>query len=781
METIIVITSEVNKKRILKKLSQNKLLYNLKFYKIDDIKKKVYFSYDNKALEYIMVNYGVNINIAKIYLENLYYLKDISDEKVKFLNKLRKELDENNLLIRDDFFKEYIKNKRVIVYGYNNLSLKEKIVLDNFKVEYQNEEKKIYEHKVYEAETILEEVEFVFDKICKLINEGVLLNNIKVIIPSEYTSIFKRYLEIFKIPFNARKSDSFFGTLIAQEFLKEYDNYEIEDLIFQLKDKYDNINDLITIINKSVLILDKDLRKEFIINDLKNTSIKTNSYDRAVEEGSIKQIYDDDNYVFLLGFNINNYPVIKKDEHYLSDRIKEQLGIDTSILENKINKLDLIDKIKEIKNLTISYKLSSRNGKCYPSFLIKEMGLEVEKIKIDDKCVYSKLNAVLKYAKSLDNLYKFNIKEENLGLYRSNLNIKYREYNNEFKGINITKFKNSLNNNLTLAYTNMEMYNECAFHYYLSKVLKIDVYEESFKTIMGIIVHHILEKVLKKDINIDGEIMQFIKDKQYKIGAREFFYLEKLSKELENTINIIKEQEKHSKLNKYLFEEELYVYKDYEDILVTFKGLIDKVMYVIDNEKEVLAVVDYKTGDAKVMLDNLDYGLNLQLPIYLYLLKKSERFKEAVIGGFYIQRVMSKIPVISDKKEEDLRRDNLKLQGFSNSDTHVLELIDDEYQNSKIIKNLRYKKDGSLYKGAKVLSNKEMDELTVKVEDKINLCVLSILKGDFKINPKVIGDKNISCMYCKFKDICYVKKEDEVYLGGEENEFDGGTEASSLS
>ena len=52
MESIVVITSNSNKKRILKKLSENKLLYNLKFYSFLDLKKKLFFDYDNRTLEY---------------------------------------------------------------------------------------------------------------------------------------------------------------------------------------------------------------------------------------------------------------------------------------------------------------------------------------------------------------------------------------------------------------------------------------------------------------------------------------------------------------------------------------------------------------------------------------------------------------------------------------------------------------------------------------------------------------------------------------------------------
>ncbi len=783
MEEFIVITNGSNKKNILKKLSENKLLYNIKFYTFKELKKQIFFDYNNEALEYIMAKYKVSFNIAKIYIENLYYLREIDDEKVKFLINLKKELEENNLLIKNSLFKDYILKKKVIVYGYKILKKKEQIILDNLGVDYEikNEVINQYKHVVYEAEDINKEVEFVVSKISELLEQKVLINKIKLIMSDEYISVVKRYFQIFNIPLNLEDNGSFYSTMVAQEFLNNYNNLEIEDNILQLKDKYENINDLITIINKSVLVKDKEIRKEFIINDLKQTKIKGKIYDKAVEKRNLNDYFTSQDYVFLLGFNLNNIPKVIKDEDYLRDTIKDELGIDTSIEENKIEKLNTIESLEKIKNLTISYRLSSRSGKCYPSLLIKEMGMEVKKIKQDITKSYAILNSKLEYAKCLDNLYKFNIIDEEMGIYQNNLNIKYREYDNMFTGINKDKYIASLDKGIVLAYTNMEMYNECSFRYYLSKVLKIDIYEENFKAIIGTISHHILELALKRDINIEAEIMLFVKEKDYKLGAKELFYLEKLSRELQEVINILKMQEKHSKLTNYLFEEELYVYQDRKDVKVTFKGLIDKVMYTTFKKSKVIAVVDYKTGEAKVKLDNLEYGLNLQLPIYLYLLKKSDKFKEAIIGGFYIQKVLNGVAKISKKTKEEMAIDNLRLQGYSNRDTNILELIDDNYLSGKILKDVKYNKDGSLSKNAKVLSNGEMEDLTVKVEEKINDCVDNIIDANFVINPKVLGKNNISCMYCKFRDICYVSKKDEVRIGGEDDEFDGGTEEGSLS
>lgn len=781
-EEIVVITNDSNKKMILRKISKNKLLLNLKFFTFNDLKKKLYFDYDYKTLEYMIKKYRVKPSIAKMYLENMYFLKNINNKKIKFLNELKKELQDNNLLIIAKEFKNYLKNKKIVVYGFDNLRKEEKKILQNFaNVHYQNKDKNNLKHVVYEAKTMEDEVEFVAIKISELLEKGILINNIKIIISEDYKNTIKRVFDIYNIPVNLKFNNSFYSTLIAKEFLENYSSLEIEENIKLLKEKYENVNDLISIINKSVFVKDKSVRKVLICEDLKNTKVEDKIYNNAVECMSLNNEFSDQDYVFLLGFNINFYPKIMRDSDYLNDEEKKLLGLNTSIEENLIRKEVIKSQISNIKNLVISYKNKSSKGVFYPSIIIKELNLEVKEVFFDRYKSYSKLNSKLLYAKNLDIFYKFNMISEELGLYHHNLRIPYREYDNSFTGINNVRQRKRMNNELTLAYTSVEMYNECAFKYYINKILKIDSFENTFKTIIGNVMHHILEIGLEKDINVDVEIMKFIKEKDYELNKREFFYLEKLALDLKEILTIIKDQNSHSKLNKYLYESDLYVNKDIDDILVTFKGQFDKVMYNEIDNKEVIAVVDYKTGDTLVTLDNVEYGLNMQLPIYLYLLKKSERFKNAEIAGFYIQKVLDKVYSVNDNKSiHDVRKESMRLQGFTNSSTNLIELLDDNYKENKILKNLKYKKNGELDSRAKVLTSKEMNELTGLVEEKINEVIKNIIAGDFAINPKVIKGKNIACTYCKFKDICFRSKKDEVVLGGEEDELDRRAEGSNL-
>ena len=78
---------------------------------------------------------------------------------------------------------------------------------------------------------------------------------------------------------------------------------------------------------------------------------------------------------------------------------------------------------------------------------------------------------------------------------------------------------------------------------------------------------------------------------------------------------------------------------------------------------------------------------------------------------------------------------------------------------------------------SKVIDNDTLYDLVKFTKKHIDEKVDEIIDRDFTINPKEYAGKNISCMYCKFKDICYMedsdvirldKVEDLSFLGGEE-------------
>ena len=367
---------------------------------------------------------------------------------------------------------------------------------------------------------------------------------------------------------------------------------------------------------------------------------------------------------------------------------------------------------------------------------------------------------------------KYSTITETLELLNSNYkNNDYLTYDNKYKKIEKEKLYSYLKNELVLSYSSIDNYYKCKFKYYLNNILKLDKYEETFAMYIGNLFHYILSIAFNDDFDFEKEYNNYIKEKEF--TSKESFFIDVLKKDLLFIIETIKKQYSHSNFKKALYEEKYSINKD-SVIKVSFIGFIDKLLYEEYNGKTLLVIVDYKTGDPELNLNNSIYGLNLQLPVYLYLSKNNNIVNSNVVG-FYLQKILNKeIPRNKNKTYEMLKEEQLKLQGYSIYNEEYLNEFDDSYEHSKVIKSLEKGKDD--FKAySKLLTEKEMDELYKLVDSKINEARDNILEADFKINPKRIGFNNVSCTFCKYKDICYMNESnieelDEVknldFLGG---------------
>ncbi|MBR2603864.1 MAG: PD-(D/E)XK nuclease family protein [Bacilli bacterium] len=747
----LVITGYSNKKRILKELNNKKEILNVKFMSLDELINSLSFSFDQKSIYHIIKKYNVKYDNALVYLNNIKYINDtIDNDKMTKLKEIKEEVKDE--LIYDNKFINYIRNKKIGIYGYNYINNYQKNILKNYSYEIIDNPKNNYEHKIYSFNKIDDEIVFVLSSIYKLIKDGIDINKIKLInISDDYLFRLKYISELFNIKINFKSNRSIYETIEFNNLLNEYINdKEIESSNKSILDSF------IRIVNKFNFIEDKQDKIDMIINEAKNTLVESSIYDNAVEIISISELNDDE-YGFYLGFTEELAYVKSRDDDFFSDKEKELLGLETSNEINKINKDNLINRIKSSKNLSLSYSLSSSFNIYYPSSIIDELNYEViDNYKYNYEC--SKLFNILLFYKDIDKYVKYgDISDELITL---NSNYEYeKEYDNSYTGIDSNKIINSLDKGLNLSYSSMNKFYECKFKYYLENILKIKEDEETNAIFIGNLFHDVLSKMSNKDFNFDKEYESYIKD--IDLTNKDKFFVNKLKDELKFVIDTINKQYKYMSFDKSLEEEKVEVNLD-RNIKITFKGFIDKALY---NDNKEMIIIDYKTGDTKLDLGNCYYGLNLQLPVYLYLSDNLDSIKNVEVLGFYIQRILnSTITAKKDCKLDDIKSDNLKLQGYTISDMDKISTVDSSYTKSKIIASLGVKQDGDFYTASKVLSRDEMDNLKTLVKTKIDEMIDDILSSSFEINPKKIDGKDVSCTYCKYKDICYKKEKDYKYL-----------------
>lgn len=751
LDNILLICPNEEKINILNSLEKDKGFYNIKFMTKEEFFNNYFFSYDEKTLFYLLNKYNYNLDVAKAYLKSLYPIdinKDYKSAKLVFLKNLKLELLNNNLLIKNKVFKEYIKSKKIIIRNYYDLDKYEEEAL-NFKVMPNENNLKC---DVVECETIEEEVNDVCLKIIDLLNKGVNINKIFLYnISNDYLYITNKLFKYYNIPINLDMNYSIYSTKIINDFLntKELD----------LSTNNNITRKLVSILNElSSLDSESKEYETILIDKLKETTITPKKLENAV---NIKDIYKssikDDEYIFILGFNQDILPKMEKDISYITDSLKSEVNMYLTSEINHRNKLVLIGILSKIKNLNISFKKSSPFSTFYPSSLIKDLNLNIVKPK-EDKLNKSNLYNELRLGESLDLFYKYKEIDRNLDLLLFNYNIPYKEYTNNFTGIDNKSYLNSIKYPLNISYSSMDDYSKCSFKYYIKNVLKLSNYEEKFPNFIGNLYHRILSLYEKTNFNFEYEFSKYLENKE--LSLKERMLLIKIKSELVSLIEKLKAQKLLTGYDNAYYEKKIEIPLN-KKVPVIFKGFIDKIMFY----ENYFSVIDYKTGTVDTNIEPMKYGLNMQLPIYLYLIKHSNIFDNCHFTGLYYQNILFNYPTCINTDEYlKITKDRLKLQGYSSEDTSRLARFDSTFEKSEVIKSMAYTEDKGFSKSAKVISDDIVENMTKYTKNYINKATDSILEANFEINPKYYNGKNISCEFCEFKDLCFMKDKDIKYL-----------------
>lgn len=784
----IIITSNTSKKDIL--CSNNNKLSYYKIYTLSEFNKLYYFDYNEKTIYYIMNKYNVKYEIAKIYINNLYNIDNdtYTNSKLKFLSELKQELINNKLLKINKLFNNFLNNKDIVIYNLpiskelNNLITS---LSKNNNVEIINDKTNTYTHQIYEIDTIENEVLFVANKITELLKNNISIENIYLTnLNDEYKKLIRKIFPMYNIPYTLKNDSSIFGTFISNKFFENYN----EDLSVTLDTLKDYINDeesqdiynkIINIINKYTFESNKLNVKEMIISDFKNTKLRTTDITNSVHETSLtEKNFSLNDYVFLLSFNQGIIPTIYKDEDYLTDNDKKELNISYTVDKNNLEKQNTINILSNIKNLIITYKKNANGEDFSISNINEELNYEVINSN-EYNYSYSNLYNKIKLTSLLDEYNKYGTKSDLLYTLNNHYNnLPYNTYIHKFTGINKQDLHTYLNNKITLSYSSLDKYFRCPFSFYIGNILKLNIYEETFYQLVGTLFHAILER-MPEDNLYEQTWNEELSKLDHDFTEKENFFLNKLKEELKFIIEVIKEQENFTNLHDELHEERVYTNIE-GNIKITFTGIIDKIKYKQEDDTTIVAIIDYKTGNPNLDLSTIKYGIGMQLPVYLYLAKNSNKLTNVKVAGFYLQKVLNnEVTVDKTHTYQQLKKKNLLLQGYSNENISILSEFDNSYMDSNIIKSMKVKNDNSFYSYAKVLSDKSMDIIENIAHEKIKEGADLITNANFDIAPKKIGKINHGCNLCQFKDICYhtaddvveleeLKLEDILGIGGEE-------------
>ena len=736
------------KKDELVSLFNSNIEYSVKYISKGTLISSLTFSYGNDAIFYLM-NKGYSYDNSKEILDNLNFVKNGTD-KLDLLMSLKEELIKNDLLKTNPLFIHIFKNKKVYVCGYSSMDKQLRNLLESLNIDYEyiTEENKQYVHKVYEFETIEEEVSNFFNQVCKMVEEGVDVSNICLYsYPSEYDLILRKYAKIYSLPINFTSNLYLNESPIFKEYLNLLKEVSLEEGFEKIKgieDEFNTVSKILNIVNDVIgLKINDEDKLSLITNRAKETKLKEDKYQKGID--IVNSSYRGDKYIFVLGFSLGSYPLIKKDTDLLSDKEKEICNINTSIVENSINYELLENFLVNNPNVYISLKNKMGKNVYYDSLLIEKLNYVKEKGNKDNNRYSQKLTE-LEVASYQDLLNDYGIDNEYLNGVDPK-SFRYKDYDHKFTKSNL--FTN--HREMKISYSQIDEYNKCPFQYFIKRICKANAFEKTFKMKLGSLYHKVLEDSLRKDVSKDDYLDEINKEFT---TPKEQFFVHKLFDQILNVISKNRRFKEVSSFKDDYGEQDMFYYIDEKTIL---RGIIDKI--IVNEEDKEIIIIDYKTGNTEFNKDHIQVGQSLQLPIYSLLVGRN--YPEYSQLGIYIQNVLDKV--------EDIDK-AYKLIGVSIGEEEQLRHLEHALdKSSKYIAGLTKTSKG-YKKSSKIISKDEFDEAIKESEDKIKETISKIRNGEFNISPLYINGVDQVCKNCPLKTICFKDDNDNRYVELEKEE-----------
>ncbi|RSK26355.1 helicase-exonuclease AddAB subunit AddB [Bacillus sp. HMF5848] len=192
-------------------------------------------------------------------------------------------------------------------------------------------------------------------------------------------------------------------------------------------------------------------------------------------------------------------------------------------------------------------------------------------------------------------------------------------------------------------------------------------------------------------------------------------------------------------------------------------GRIDRVDKADSDNGVYLRVVDYKSSAKKIDLNDVMYGLTLQMLTYLDVVVTHASdwigtdASPAGVLYFHVHNPFIKAKSASeiDTLEEDILQ-QFRMKGLLLGDENVARLMDtslSEGVKSKIVQLGLTKKGGFSQRDSKIASNQELNELRQYARKLFIQAGNDIVSGDVSLAPFKMKNRT-PCTYCSYKTVC---------------------------
>ena len=576
--------------------------------------------------------------------------------------------------------------------------------------------------------------------------------------------------------------------------LKSYDSIDISD-------EYNTSYKLLVSVLEDIDLLFKDEKMSFErYKELIQVGLN------SCELGKIPIVQDG----VILGDTerTGSFPKVNKQEGYLNDDDRNILN--ESGIELAKNSLDSLfeEEFNIYRTLTVpenllylSYSSSDKDGSSIrPSILIKTIKKIFPKI-VEESDVITKQNYITNETATFEealNVYKDYLEGKDIKkewedvliyFYSKNKNRFKRAvsgiyYSNRADKLSKENIDKLYGNYLKTSVSRLESYRRCPFSFHLTYGLNIKEREELKLDFLdtGSFMHEVIDlffkEISERELNIKSidentiyEIVNiiinglleshryyiFTSSAKYRLQAR------RLKKVVYESICYIVYSLKYSDFKVLGHELEFSnngKYKtiklDVDNKKIEITGKIDRVDVAKLSDKQYVRIIDYKSSTKDLDLNQIEFGLQIQLITYLDAICEQTNLEPSgILYMGLIDNIVKNAKNLTEEEIENKIRNNFKMKGLILADVSVIKMMDNKLETgSSDIIPVYISKDGTISeKKSSTIDKEKFENLQLEVKNIIKEISREILEGKIDIKPYNYKRKT-GCDYCKYKSIC---------------------------
>ena len=192
---------------------------------------------------------------------------------------------------------------------------------------------------------------------------------------------------------------------------------------------------------------------------------------------------------------------------------------------------------------------------------------------------------------------------------------------------------------------------------------------------------------------------------------------------------------------------------------VLLEGRVDRIDILDNGEDSYVKVIDYKTGNQSLYLDEMYHGLSLQLVVYLRAILEQASYwgldslKPAGIFYFHIHDPLVRTDdMIAEKVQQEMQK-QFRMKGLVLKDLRLLKSMDHDIKGDSLIIPAAVNLNDTVRETSSVVAEDEWPILLNYADSKVSRLAQEIIQGNASIEP-YRRDKDNACTFCPYHSIC---------------------------